>query len=155
MHCCPKQWKVFIKRPSHTLHKVLRALDKKKCRLVIGLLSDYCTLRLILDIMGCLERAACMQYRQDDESFLCPVLAWHGTEIFGVHGCSYRYQNGLNQDGLGSSITIKALWRIPTGLNMHNRLSSSLNTWGNCNSCTPQLVSIPRCYIMRFQYCFL
>jgi hypothetical protein len=82
-----RQSKLFIGWPSDILFRGLSALDRKQCRLVIGLLTGHCTLRWHPHIMGLLESAKCRKCRQKEESSYhilcqCLLLAGHKLEIF-------------------------------------------------------------------------
>jgi hypothetical protein len=51
---------------------------------------------------------------------------WFSTEIFWLPmDTAQRYQEGLNENGSGSSITVRALTRWA----VHNEPSNAVNTW--------------------------
>jgi hypothetical protein len=82
-----RQSKLIIGRPSDKLSRDQMALDRKQCKLVTGL-TDHCTLRQHLHIMGLSESTKCRKCGQEAESSYhilcqCPVLAGHNLEIFG------------------------------------------------------------------------
>jgi hypothetical protein len=64
----PGKEAILIGVLSDKLSGHLPALNRKQCRLVMGLLTGYRTVRWLLHIMGLMESAKCKKYVQEEES---------------------------------------------------------------------------------------
>jgi hypothetical protein len=77
-----------MKKSSDNLPRNILDLERKKCRLVKGMMTEQCTWRQHLNIMGISERATCRKCGQDKESSTQTAstlsVASHRTEFFPV-----------------------------------------------------------------------
>jgi hypothetical protein len=97
-------------------------------RLVTGLLPGLCLWRWHLHVMGLLESAICRKYVQD----ICLALARHRTDLQLCSAIADGYNEDLSQNGSGSSITVRAIWRAVIRSWVHSGSSSGLDAWSNC-----------------------
>jgi hypothetical protein len=123
-----RQLKLFIKTFSDKL-----ALDRKHCILVIGVLTENCTLREHLHILGLSESAMCRNCGQEEEfsyhiSRQCPALpqfTW--LEQTDIRQTSFKNVSALTQRTGLTECTVCCVH----GGNWKLLLSKSLQNIGN------------------------